>query len=66
MYRSSEKIGMSLKKLQGGSETPSGFRMMDRVSTSGQEAEHFGNREDASREARQELRVCLQAMRTRQ
>lgn len=66
MYRSSEKIGMSLKKLQGGSETPSGFRMTDRVSTSGQEAEHFGNREDASREARQELRVCLQAIRTGQ
>ena len=59
MYRSSEKIGMSLKTLQGGSETSSGFRMMDRVSTSGQEAEHFGNREDASKEARQELKECV-------
>lgn len=55
MYRSSGKIGMSLKTLQGGS----GFRMMDRVSTSGQEAEHFGNREDASKEARQELKECV-------
>lgn len=50
---------MSLKTLQGGSETSSGFRMMDRVSTSGQEAEHFGNREDASKEARQELKECV-------
>lgn len=52
MYRSSEKIGMSLRTLQRGNETSSGLRVMDRVSTGGQEAEHFRNWEDTSKEAR--------------
>ena len=53
---SSEKGGMSLRTLQRGSETSSGFGMMDRISTSGEEAGYFRNQEGAIKETGRELK----------